>query len=270
MVFFSLGHCRFIHPAGLSGKYYQTYRPRKGDSNRTPACFGYCCQNSRFSSANKNTESPCRHSRLAHVGLHSGLHGKLNIIVDALLSSFLPSSQVIVGSSTLSYFYPTLVKGLGYTTDVSAQYMTVPIYGVAFVCTAISGYFCDRIPHHRGLVIASWLTISLITSVVVCTVYDFTVRYAMLVIMAAGLWASNALALSFASSTFGDMEAETRAVALALVNAMGNLAQIYGSYLFPSNDAPKYLMGFGVISALLGVGIVTYILMNVFVKRTKS
>ncbi|KAJ9654612.1 hypothetical protein H2198_006358 [Neophaeococcomyces mojaviensis] len=183
---------------------------------------------------------------------------------------FIVGYMVIVGSSTLSYFYPTLVKGLGYTTDVSAQYMTVPIYGVAFVCTAISGYFCDRIPHHRGLVIASWLTISLITSVVVCTVYDFTVRYAMLVIMAAGLWASNALALSFASSTFGDMEAETRAVALALVNAMGNLAQIYGSYLFPSNDAPKYLMGFGVISALLGVGIVTYILMNVFVKRTKS
>lgn len=107
--------------------------------------------------------------------------------------------------------------------------MTVPIYAVAFVCTAISGYFCDRIPDWRGVVIAGWLSVSLVTSIVVCTVYDFKVRYAMLIIMAAGLWASNALALSFASSTFGSMEAETRAIALALVNAMGNLAQIYGS-----------------------------------------
>lgn len=33
--------------------------------------------------------------------------------------------QVIVGSSTLSYFYPTLVSGLGYSDTVQAQYMTV-------------------------------------------------------------------------------------------------------------------------------------------------
>lgn len=34
-------------------------------------------------------------------------------------------NQVIVGSSTLSYFYPTLVNGLGFTSTVQAQYMTV-------------------------------------------------------------------------------------------------------------------------------------------------
>lgn len=131
-------------------------------------------------------------------------------------------------------------------------------------------YFCDKIPDWRGIVIAGWLTVSLITSIVVCAVYDLKIRYAMLVLMAAGLWSANALSLSFASSTFGSMPAETRAIALALVNAMGNLAQIYGSYLFPSKDAPKYLKGFGVISGLLGVGIATYIVMNIMVKRRKA
>lgn len=182
---------------------------------------------------------------------------------------FIVGYMVIVGSSTLSYFYPTLVHGLGYTSTVQAQYMTVPIYAVAFVCTAVSGYFCDKIPNYRGFVIAGWLTVSLITAIVVCTVYNLHVRYAMLVIMAAGLWSSNALSLSFASSTFGSMETEVRAIALALVNCMGNLAQIYGSYLFPSEEAPKYLKGFGVISGLLGVGVATYILMNVLVRRHK-
>lgn len=89
----------------------------------------------------------------------------------------------------------------------------------------------------------------------------------MLVLMAAGLWASNALSLSFASSTFGSMDPEVRAIALALVNAMGNLAQIYGAYLFPSGDAPKYLKGFGVISGMLAFGVVVYVVMHVLVRR---
>ncbi|KAF1993466.1 pantothenate transporter liz1 [Amniculicola lignicola CBS 123094] len=178
--------------------------------------------------------------------------------------------MVIVGSSTLSYFYPTLVRGLGYTSTVQAQYMTVPIYAVAFVCTAITGIFADKIPQHRGLVIAGWLTFALVTSILVCTVYNFTARYALLVLMAAGLWSSNAIALSFAGATFGSLEPEVRAIALALVNAMGNLAQIYGAYLFPTEDAPKYLMGFGVISGMLGLGVCVYICMHVFLRRSEG
>lgn len=75
--------------------------------------------------------------------------------------------------------------------------------------------------------------------------------------MAAGLWSTNGLALSYASSTFSSMPRETRAVALAFVNAMGNLAQIYGAYLFPSKDMPKYLLGFGVISGMCAFGVFT-------------
>ena len=178
--------------------------------------------------------------------------------------------KVIVGSSTLSYFYPTLVNGLGYTDTVQAQYMTVPIYAVAFVCTAITGYYADRIPQHRGLIIAAWLAFSLITSILVCVIYNFTARYVLLVLMAAGLWASNAISLSFAGATFGAMEPEVRAVALALVNALGNLAQIYGAYLFPADDKPKYLMGFGVISGMLGFGVVVYIVMHILTRRKEG
>jgi hypothetical protein len=175
--------------------------------------------------------------------------------------------QVIVGSSTLSYVYPTLVNGLGYKDVVTAQYMTVPIYAVAFVCTAVTTYFADSISNHRGLVISGWLSFSLITSILVCVIYDFKARYALLVLMAAGLWSSNAVSLSFASSTFGSMRPEVRAVAVALVNALGNLAQIYGAYLFPSDDKPKYLMGFGVISGMLGFGIFVYIFLHITLRR---
>jgi hypothetical protein len=62
------------------------------------------------------------------------------------------------------------------------------------------------------------------------------------------------------------MPREVRAISLALVNAMGNLAQIYGAYLFPDSDAEKYLMGFGVISGLCATGVGAYLALQVFLK----
>lgn len=41
---------------------------------------------------------------------------------------FVMGYMAVVGSSTLSYFYPTLVEGLGYSTAIS-QYMTIPVSG---------------------------------------------------------------------------------------------------------------------------------------------
>lgn len=119
----------------------------------------------------------------------------------------------------------------------------------------------------QGAIIAAWLVVSMTCSIVVCVVYNFTARYVLLVIMAAGLWSTNAVSLSYASSTFGSMPQEVRAVSLASVNAFGNLAQLYGSYLFPASDAPKYLLGFGVISGMCGFGVATYMLAHVLLRK---
>ena len=153
-----------------------------------------------------------------------------------------------MGSSTLSYFYPTLVEGLGYSGRL-AQYMTVPIYLGAFVCTAITGYFMDRLSRVRGYVLGAWMTLAMACAIIVCVVYDFHARYALLVIMAS------------------PMPNEVRAISLAIVNSTGNLAQIYGAYLFPSRDAPKYLVGFGVISGMCLTGVVSYIVLQILLKR---
>ncbi|XHG05692.1 hypothetical protein AWENTII_008907 [Aspergillus wentii] len=143
---------------------------------------------------------------------------------------FVVGYMVIVGSSTLSYFYPTLVQGLfGSSSTMQVNLLTVPIYGVAFVCTGVTSYFSDKVPLWRGIIIAGWLAFSLACSIAVCLVYDYTARYALLVLMAAGLWSTNGGTLAYASSAFANMNPQTRGVSLALVNALGNLAQIYGS-----------------------------------------
>ncbi|KAH7158216.1 major facilitator superfamily domain-containing protein [Dactylonectria estremocensis] len=179
---------------------------------------------------------------------------------------FVVGYMAIVGSSTLSYFYPTLVNGLGYDSHI-AQYMTIPIYICAFFCTALTGIFMDRHPSKRAFVLGAWLSIAMLCAIIICAVYNFKARYSLLVIMASALWSSNGLALSYTSSTFSEAPAEVRAILLAFVNAMGNLAQIYGAYLFPSDDQPKYLMGFGVISGLCFTGVAAYLALGVLLKK---
>lgn len=166
----------------------------------------------------------------------------------------------------MSYFYPILVEGLGYTST-AAQYMTIPIYFAAFICTAISSPIMDKYPKYRGLALGCWMTLAMVCSIIVCAVYDFTARYVLLVVMASGLWVSNALALTYASASFAMVPNEVKGICLAFINAMGNLAQIYGSYLFPTRDEPKYLMGFGVISGLCFTGVVAYLALHVLLPR---
>lgn len=111
------------------------------------------------------------------------------------------------------------------------------------------------------------MTLAMVCSIVVCAVYNYTARYALLVIMASGLWVSNALSLTYASASFVAVPNEVKGISLAFINAMGNLAQIYGSYLFPDKDSPKYLMGFGVISGLCFTGVVSYLTLHVLLRK---
>lgn len=145
--------------------------------------------------------------------------------------------------------------------------MTIPIYFVAFVFTVISSPLMDKYPQYRGLALGCWMGLATVSSVIVCAVYNFTARYVLLIIMATGLWVSNALALTYASASFANMPTEVKGISLAFVNAMGNLAQIYGSYLFPDDDSPKYIMGFGVISGLCFTGVVSYLALHVLLPK---
>lgn len=59
---------------------------------------------------------------------------------------------------------------------------------------------------------------------------------------------------------------EKRAVAIAAVNAVGNLAAIYGSYMWPSTDAPDYKPGFTAMVGMCGgAAIIAAILPTLFV-----
>lgn len=65
-------------------------------------------------------------------------------------------------------------------------------------------------------------------------------RYLALFLMLAGVYGSYNVALAWISSTL-PRPVEKRAASIALVNTVGNIAQIYSPYLYPSSDGPRYL-----------------------------
>lgn len=68
------------------------------------------------------------------------------------------------------------------------------------------------------------------------------------------------LILNWASELMGQ-PTEKRAVIIAMINCMGSISSIYGSYLWPSKDAPKYTKGFATVSVFLGFDVILVLAM---------
>ncbi|KAF7557258.1 hypothetical protein G7Z17_g820 [Cylindrodendrum hubeiense] len=125
-----------------------------------------------------------------------------------------------LGSCTISYFIPTIVKSMGYTS-VHAQYMTIPIWMVGAVFLVVLSYTADRTGDRRWH-ITGCLCLSFVCTLVCITVNNPKVLYAMLCFYIAGLYTALPLILNWTSEVIS-LPAEKRAVVVALVNSIGTL-----------------------------------------------
>ncbi|KAM7205464.1 MFS general substrate transporter [Naviculisporaceae sp. PSN 640] len=180
-------------------------------------------------------------------------------------------ATTILGCSfVLPYFYPTLVKGLGYHDPVTAQYMTVPIWAVALVWSIGICIIADRMPDRRVLIMGLMTAYSMVITIAVCCIYGYVARYVLLIIMATGVWSMLPLGASFVATTFRDMPPEARAIAVACTGAAAQAGNIYGAYLFPAEAAPKYLFGFGTIAGTQFVAALLYFCIYYFLRQRET
>ena len=177
-----------------------------------------------------------------------------------------PAYMIIIGALAISYFYPTLVEGLGYTST-AAQYMTAPLYLVSLAIALPVCYFADRKPHMRGILLVANMITGAIFFALTAGIQNYTARYIFLCFINMTIWTGNALGLSFATTALASTNRDVRAIMLALMNGLAGLAQLYGSALFPNEDAPEYLMGFSVFAGTFAVGAILYGIADVLFKR---
>ncbi|KAF9891253.1 hypothetical protein FE257_004817 [Aspergillus nanangensis] len=154
------------------------------------------------------------------------------------------------GSTTVSYFIPTILKSMGYQ-GTNAQWMTVPIWSVGTVFLLVMPQIADRTGDRRWHVTAG-LGMSFVSAVVCFQVKHSITRYAMLCFYISGLYFTLPLILTWAAETM-PLPAEKRAVVIAISNSIGNLSAVYGSRLWPTSDGPDYERGFIAVACFTGV-----------------
>lgn len=149
--------------------------------------------------------------------------------------------MLATGAQTIQYFIPALVGQLGYKS-YALQYMTIPIYGVALIC--ILGFcFASDLRKERANYITLAALVAAVSFIITVSANDNKVKYAFLSFAVGGIYAACPLTLMWVANIISH-PAEMRAVAIALVNALGNSASIYGSFLWPANTGPRYVQGF--------------------------
>ncbi|KAM0228733.1 hypothetical protein ACHAPO_010483 [Fusarium lateritium] len=175
------------------------------------------------------------------------------VLMDGKAWFFLVTYSVIILGLSVSYFVPTILKTMGYT-DVTAQWMTVPIWVTRAACQVALSRTSDKCQDRRwhsvslyGLSVMACIASALISSAVA--------KYVMMFLIVAGLYTGLPLMLNWTSETipFPDHK---RSVAIAFVNSFGHLAIIYGSYLWPSSNAPQHLVGFTTLASTCSFGCV--------------
>lgn len=149
---------------------------------------------------------------------------------------------------TISYFFPTIVQTMGYQGRM-AQFMTVPIYSVALVISVTLGFIADR-TKQKAYVVMFACALATVSFIITVSVSNEHVRYAFICFGAGGIWTAVPVFLSWVVTMFDGRE--KRAVVIAIVNGVGNLASVYGSFFWPKSNAPKYVMGFSLTTAFCG------------------
>jgi len=137
-------------------------------------------------------------------------------------------------------FMPKIIAGLGFTTTVNAQLLTVPVYFVAAVSYILLGRLSDK-AKNRSTYLLIALTSCLIGYIILITSSNAGVRYFGVFVVAVGLYATTSLNLVWASCNHAGYY--KRAFATGMIQLVGNSAGAAIGFIFTAQSAPRYFEG---------------------------
>ncbi|KAL4952501.1 major facilitator superfamily domain-containing protein [Aspergillus filifer] len=159
---------------------------------------------------------------------------------------------LVTGSQTMQYFIPTLVESFGWTGS-EGQYHTIPAYMAALIYVVTSCYLADRYKAKwQFICLLSFIGTVLFIAVATIPAHQKTGQYVLTIFAFGTIYGCSPLVKTWVSDVIPQPAAK-RAVAIALINAIGNASSIYSSWLWPDEDAPRYVAGFATTTCWLGV-----------------
>ncbi|CAK7226211.1 hypothetical protein SEUCBS140593_006164 [Sporothrix eucalyptigena] len=166
-------------------------------------------------------------------------------------------------SGSMTTFFPTVVKGLGYDS-VKTLLLTAPPYCIAVVLSLTNAWHADK-TGERYLHIACPPILAMAMYVLAVATTAFTPRYVAMCLMVGGTYSGYVVALGYISNILPRPVAK-RAAALALINALSNVCQIYSPYLYPSSAAPRYTTAFSVNIAMSAMTIIVATVLRFYLR----
>ncbi|KAJ7784442.1 MFS general substrate transporter [Mycena metata] len=159
-------------------------------------------------------------------------------------------------------FFPTLTATLGFSTPISLL-LAAPPWMVAGAMCCLNAWHADK-TGERFFHITSWWWAVIVAFIISLSTNSIGARYFSMFLMSFGNVGS-AMTLAWVSNVIPRPPAK-RAAAIGIVNGVGNLGTLMGSYVWKSEWGPKYHQSMAislcclVLSSLLSLGIRQHLL----------
>ncbi|GME64920.1 mfs transporter [Neofusicoccum parvum] len=170
----------------------------------------------------------------------------------------------IASSASVLNFFPTVVETLGYGSTETLL-LTAPPYILCMITAYLVSWSSDR-AGERYFHVTAPLYVAIVAFILAASTTATTPRYIAMVLMIPGFWSSWSLVFAWTSSSI-PRPASKRAAALAMVNAVANSANIFGSFMYPKSQAPRYVIAMSVNTATALVAIVAATVLRFILAR---
>ncbi|RYP00271.1 hypothetical protein DL766_008733 [Monosporascus sp. MC13-8B] len=176
-------------------------------------------------------------------------------------------SYFLLCQSALSYgtkfTLPTITKAMGFSTT-NAQLTSAPPYVAGAVSAIIFARLSDRFFWRMPFVAISLMIVTIAYAILISLQGALEAKrgpaYFSVVFAVIGIYPIQAAAASWNANNIAP--ASRRAVGIALMNCVGNVGGIVGSFMYLESEKPKYYTGFGLSLAFGGTGIIVALLLE--------
>ncbi|GJC89941.1 putative transporter C11D3.18C [Colletotrichum liriopes] len=165
--------------------------------------------------------------------------GLREAIVDPKVWVFIYMQHMHLATNGFKNFFPTIVETLNFNTTITLV-LTCPPYLIAGVLSIAWAWSSGK-HNERTWHITISKCVALFGFVLACATMNTGARYFAMVVFTVGTYGVNSILLGWVGSTCGQTK-EKKASALAIVNTSASISFIWTPYLWPTSDAPRYVI----------------------------
>lgn len=170
-------------------------------------------------------------------------------------------------SISYSHYFPTLIKELGFKSNVTSLLLTSPPYVFAFLWALSLAYNADR-RQTRSPHASISMVMCIIGSILLMTVPEHQrwARYAFTFLVAAGSFGVYSTTYTWLSSTIIRPPVK-RAAAIGFANTISNAAALYASYFWLDKYQPTFRESWGCSLAFMVFGLFVILSLRLVLQR---